>query len=562
MHTGACSGAAPQKMLDFEGGNGDGTCMMDGSWSEAVVAWREVVGAENVWTAAHELAPYLANASGLRRRVPAVIRPGRAEEVRAVVVVANRFGTPLYPVSTGRNLGLGSRLPVRDDQAILDLGRMNRILEVNAEQHYAVVEPGVTQGQLADHLAAEGLPLMVNCTGAPRDTSLIGNTLERGIGYFATRAESLTAMEVVLGSGKVVRTGFGHLAGARTAHIYRHGIGPDLGGLFSQSNFGVVTSAGVPLMPRPECQVGAVLSVAEDRDLPGLIDALRKLREQNLIQTVAHVGNRHRTHLAVGTGVAQALAERGVPAAGLKREVEAVLRAEGFGAWSAVWGIMGTRRHVRNIRRETARALRGMGKLVFLSDGLVQVAQTLVSGLRFTAWARRKALILPGVIAHFGLSKGTPTDEPLKSMSWALGVVPTSPARDPDREGWGLLYCLPFVPLAGVHARDVVARTEAIYGRYGFDAFITFNLVDDRALEAVINLVFDTGSEEQCARAHAASRALHEEFIRCGWMPYRVGVQDMGLVVHEDSDYWKLVRELKSVMDPNGIMAPGRYNLA
>lgn len=118
------------------------------------------------------------------------------------------------------------------------------------------------------------------------------------------------------------------------------------------------------------------------------------------------------------------------------------------------------------------------------------------------------------------------------------------------------------MPLAGEHARDVVARTEAIYGRHGFDAYITFNLVDDRALEAVINLVFDTGSAEQCARAHAASRELHEDFIGCGWMPYRVGVQDMGLVVNADSDYWKLVRELKSVLDPNGIIAPGRYNLA
>lgn len=550
-----------QKMLDFAKANGHRNGFMETSWTEAIAEWRTVVGAEHVLTSDHDLAPYRANASGLRRGIPAVVRPVSTAEVQEVVRVANRRHTPLYPISTGRNLGLGSRLPVRDDQAVLDLGRMNRILHVSVDNLYAVVEPGVTQGQLAAHLAAQGAPLILNVTGASRHTSMIGNTLERGIGYFASRADSLTGMEIVLGDGRILRTGFGHIDGVETTHLYRHGIGPDISGLFSQSNFGIVTSAGVPLLPRQDVHLAAVCSVAEDRDLPALVDAMRDLRRRGVVRTVVHIGNRHRTHLAVGSEIAEALAAQGVPTAELPRRVAEVIRAEGFGAWSALWGIMGTRGEVRMVKRELRRVLKSRGKLVFIDNGLLRLAEVLVSALRFTGWGRRKALILPGVRYCHGLVQGTPADQPMKGLHWALGRLSSAAGADPDVEGWGLLYCLPFMPFDGSSARELVALTDEVYGRHGFTPYITFNTVDDRAMEAVINLAFDAKSDAETARSHLASRELHDAVMRRGWMPYRVGIQDMSSVVRGDDEFWRVARELKRVFDPNGIIAPGRYNL-
>ncbi|MCE9612985.1 MAG: FAD-binding oxidoreductase [Lentisphaerae bacterium] len=534
---------------------------MESSLVQALPLWAAAIGAEHVLTSERDLKPYLANVSGLRRQIPAVLRPGSTADVLEIVRVANQCRTPLYPISTGRNLGLGSRVPVSDGQVVIDLGRMNRILEVNAGHYYAVVEPGVTQGQLADHLAAKGLPLIVNVTGAGRNTSLIGNTLERGIGYFATRADTLTAMEVVLGNGRLLRTGFGHIDGAKTAHIYRHGIGPDLSGLFSQSNYGVVTSAGVPLLPKREHHVAAVFSIVDERQLPQCVDALGALRARDVIQTVVHLGNRNRTHLAMGASVAERLAARGVATSDLQRQVRELLALEGFGVWSAVWGIMGTRAQVRVAQRETARALRGQGRLIFLSEKVLSVARAVVAVTRFTAWGKRKALIVPGLAPYFGLATGTPTDEPLKSLNWALGVLASRPDQDPDSEGWGMLYCLPFIPLDGALAQELVMLTNQIYGRFGFEAYVTFNMVDQRALEAVINLAFDAKSGEHVARAHEASHALHEACVARGWMPYRVGVQEMGSVIDPADEFWKTVRDLKQVLDPNRIIAPGRYNL-
>ncbi len=80
--------------------------------------------------------------------VPCVLRARTVDQVVRIVQIARRFKTPLHPISRGRNWGMGSRLPPRDGTAILDLSGLDRIREINVGGRYAVVEPGVTQGQL------------------------------------------------------------------------------------------------------------------------------------------------------------------------------------------------------------------------------------------------------------------------------------------------------------------------------------------------------------------------------------------------------------------------------
>src|SRR5213593_4724566 len=83
----------------------------------------------------------------------AVLQPGNREEVQACVRIANRFGIPLYPFSSGKNWGYGSRAPVRDG-VLLDLRRLNRIVAFDEDLAYVTIEPGVTQRQLYEFLRA------------------------------------------------------------------------------------------------------------------------------------------------------------------------------------------------------------------------------------------------------------------------------------------------------------------------------------------------------------------------------------------------------------------------
>src|SRR5262249_62028877 len=82
----------------------------------------------------------------------AIVRPATRGEVQHCVRVADRFAVPLYAVSSGKNWGYGSRVPAFDGSVVLDLGRLNRIIELDEELAYVVVEPGVSQRQLHAYL--------------------------------------------------------------------------------------------------------------------------------------------------------------------------------------------------------------------------------------------------------------------------------------------------------------------------------------------------------------------------------------------------------------------------
>jgi len=528
----------------------------------ALAALREAIGAEWVLTAPEAVAPYARAVCGLTRRIPAVLRPGGTEDVLRLVAAANRFQLPLYPVSCGRNWGMGSRLPPRDDTLVVDLSRMNRIREISVAGHYAVVEPGVTQRQLADELRARDLPLLLNVTGSGADTSLLGNALDRGVGYFAARADGLSGLEVVLGSGRLLRTGFGHYENARTTHLFRHGMGPSLDGLFAQSNFGIVTAAGFDLIPRPAAQCAAILKIAREEDLAPFIDRLAALRRDGSVQTVFHIGNRARSEITLAPLLREQLARRGYGARAADRAWALdQLRQAGFGPWSAVGGLMGPPDQLRASVRALRRAMRGVARVTILDDARIAFARAALRRLGFSDYLRRQAALLEAVWPLYELTKGIPTDAPLHSVYWPVGDAEPDDWREPDRGPAGLLYCLPILPAEGGTAAAAMQWAEEIFGRRGFTPYSTLNLMDDRSFECVITLAFDRERPERQSAAHEAIRELEDRYAAEGFPVYRTGLASLPRLVRADDPFWQTAREVKKALDPNGIIAPGRYSL-
>ena len=531
-------------------------------FAKALAEWRQILGEEFVLTDAASLARYASNAGGVKRFIPAVLRPASTDEVVKLVAIANRHKVPIHPVSLGRNWGLGSNIPVRDGTVVVELGRMNAIREVNVKHHYAVVEPGVTQRQLYEYICDNKLPLVMNVTGSAGATSLIGNAMERGVGYFASRAEALTGLEVVLGNGTLLKTGFSHFADAQAKYIYKFGIGPFLDGLFSQSNFGIVTSAAVDLMPKRDAHMAVIAKISDPEKLGAFVDAMADLRRRDVIQTVMHIGNQHRTQIAMAPLVYRSLKDQGgVNEMDLKIEAGKLLAGEGFGAWSAVGGILGTRGRLVLARREIRKALRGLAKTMFMTDALVNTAKFAASKLNFVPWVRRKQALLLAVEPLYGLAKGIPTDAPMNSVWWPIGEVPRTDQENPDLDHCGLLFCVPFFPADGEVVAKAMEHVEKVFRKYNFVPFITLNTVDSNSIECVINMAFDRNHPSQVAAAHACNDELTGDFIKQGLIPYRVGVQSMDMIVKGNDPYWQTVRDLKQVLDPNHIISPGRYNL-
>src|SRR5262249_20413517 len=125
---------------------------------------------------------YAMDTSGVRRNIAGAVLPRSTDEVVAVVRLANKYRTPIYPISTGRNWGYGSANPATDGCVIVDLSGMDRVITCDAELGIVTLQPGVTQGHLKRYLDENRLAYLVPVHGGGPGCSIIGNALERGYG--------------------------------------------------------------------------------------------------------------------------------------------------------------------------------------------------------------------------------------------------------------------------------------------------------------------------------------------------------------------------------------------
>ena len=245
----------------------------------AIAEWRACLGEQRVVTGAAAQNTYGICTTGIKREIPAALRPTSAQDIRSIFHVARRYGIPLYPISTGHNWGYGTALPAVDGCVVLDLSGLNRIVDMDPVLGLVTVEPGVTQQDLFDHLERERLPFLVPTTGAGPDCSLVGNALERGYGItpYADHFGAVTAIEAILPDGRTYRSGLAELGGEAVDRAFKWGIGPYLDGLFAQGNFGIVTRMTIGLAPRPERIVAFLFAIREDEGLEAAVDGVQQV---------------------------------------------------------------------------------------------------------------------------------------------------------------------------------------------------------------------------------------------------------------------------------------------
>jgi len=490
------------------------------------------------------------------QRVPALLRPGSREELQACLAIARRFSIAVYPISSGKNWGYGSRVPVADGCVVIDLGRMNRILDFSEEMGWVTVEPGVTQQQLFQYLSARKSHLWLDATGSTPESSIIGNTMERGFGHtpYGDHAANVCALEVLLPDGEILETGMARFKGSQSAEVYRWGLGPGLDGLFTQSNLGIVTRMTVWLMPAPEYFQAFFFRCDDPARLPGVIDALRPLRMNGTLRSAIHIANDYK----VIAGIRQyPWQEAGGRTPLLPETMEVLRRRMKFGAWNGSGGLYGTRAQVAEARRLLRQALKGhITKIQFLDDRILSLAGRfshtfgLISG-----WDISRALEL--VRPVFGLMQGIPTDQPLASTYWRKKMTP--PAQmDPDRDKCGLIWCAPVAPAQGQHAQSLAEIASRILLTHGFEPMLSVTFITERALICVVSITYDREIAGEDDRARSCYEELQSTFDEAGYQPYRLGIQSMKLAGGSGA-YTRLLDTIRNSVDPGGILAPGRY---
>ena len=492
----------------------------------------------------------------------AVARPANAAEVAQLVKIAAGAGLAVYPVSTGKNWGYGDACALGAGQVILDLSRMNRIIRVDPALAYAVIEPGVTQRQLSDYLRDNGDALWADCTGAGPDTSYIGNIMERGFGHspYGNRLQHVAGMQVVLASGELLETGFGHYRQARAAHLFPYGVGPFLDGLFTQSNIGIVTRLGIWLMPRSPCVNHFLCSVPGHADIAAVVDALRPLRLDGTLRSILHIGNDLRVFSGGGVFPRAAVPD----GARLPADLRERMRSQGgVGAWTVSGALYGSHAQVALARAALRQALRGTAaRSTFVSERSLRIGDLAARLLGDTAIGRRlRARVALGT-SLFAMNRGVPDGRFLAGAYWRrrAGLPAGFPFHaDPARDGCGLLWVSPVLPLRGEDMLEVHALAEPLFDKYGFDLFATFSMINERSLGGVLTIAYDKDDPHETARAKACHDQLFEVLFDAGYIPYRVGNHAMGRLDPEGDSYWRTVATIKAALDPAGVLAPGRY---
>nr|MCU0920127.1 FAD-binding oxidoreductase [Burkholderiaceae bacterium] len=417
-----------------------------------LAALRQAVGDEHVSTSEEQLAAYSRCTIPWDARCAAVVFPGSTQEVAQLLRAANQHRVPVWPYSGGRNWGYGATLATQPGAVVMILRRMNRIVEVNEELAYAVIEPGVSYRQLSEHLRSRGHALWADCIDGTPDGSVIGNALDRGIGEtpYGDHFGNLCGLEVVLPTGETVTTG-GGTADLRTRHVHKWGVGPYVEGLFSQSNLGVVTRAGIWLMPQPESFNSFVFELHDEAHFPAVVDAFRRLALDGVLTSKLHMINDFVSTTILTQRNLEQLPQDRPMSADDRARIRAKYR---LAPWSCAGGLYGPKAHVALQRRALKRQLGRFGRLLFVSDRKVALLERLVAAawqrprLR---WAAEIALgaslpVMDSLPQVHRILKGIPTDYFLKHAYYRNRRPRPTEGVDPARDRCGLIWFAPVLP--------------------------------------------------------------------------------------------------------------------
>ena len=514
-------------------------------WSNVVGLWRGVVGDAHVLDDRESLADAARSTMGVSRRIPAIVRPASRDEVQEVLRIAVRQRARVHPTSRGKNWGLGSRLPAAHDCALLDMSRMAQIVDFDERLAHVTVEPGVTFGQLYQFLQQRGSRLFANTTGAGPEASVIGNALERGdgAGPYGDRFAHVCALEVVLPTGECIHTGFDRFAETPLAPLHRWGVGPSLDGLFSQSNLGVVTRMTLWLHPLPR-SLGAVrFDIVDPARLGPLVDALQRLRLDGTLRSAIGIWNDYRV-ISVRGGYPWEQVRGRAP---LGRDfIDGVKHEWGGSTWFGLAALYAPSEEVgRALGAHVEATLRPVADRVQID----QRAGDPVSGAE---------LFLeddPG----FKFLQGIPHVESLRSVYWRKKTAaPEDP--DPDRDRCGVLWVCPNIPFAGDDARRAVAIAEQVTPAHGFEPLIAMVAQSERTIYFVPLVIYDRDVEGADDAAMACHDELLGRYVAAGYLPHRLGVQSMDSLPSPRDDSGSLAARLKRALDPEDVLAPGRYD--
>ncbi len=432
-----------------------------------------------------------------------VAQATRTEEIVEIVKLANKENVPITPRVAGTNLG-GLAIPSQGG-IVLDLREMNRIFSVNEDEMYALIEPGVTFGDIKQYLDQNHPNLRMGYSLSPPYTSVICNMLLDGLSNLSHKhgsmAEWLNTVEAVMPTGEVMKAG----AGALSDTWFARGPLPDLMGLFInwQGITGIVTKAAVQLWPLHEHR-GRYFILTYDPE--SSFSMVRKLARMEILDDIGCLswptgkmllGNENPTYRDPTEPEFFVYVDISSPSKKILKEKVALI----------------------------GEVVEGYRKDGYTMDRPIEVSDIVKLNPEFET------------LAEFPTTLSFLLDNPGGGLTWVGTYGPTGNWEEAYRRGEEIMKKHGFPP-------TVVTRAMS-GGHYAVLRFIE---------------VFDKSNPEDVKRVSQTNRELCEMVLELDYIPYKAPAWAVEMFKDRiDPTYLEMLGKIKKLVDPNGIMNPGRW---
>ena len=418
------------------------------------------------------------------RQVDYVVMPETVQEVQQIVRVANEKKIPIVPMGGGMTLS-GLVIPVKGG-IVLDMKRMDKIIEINETSRYALIEAGVSSGQLISYLKENHPDLQPPFPDAPPSVTIAGNALIHGSGYLSQKygdhGAMINGLEVVLPNGELLKVG----SCAISKYWFTRGPIPDLIGLFTSAfgTMGIVTKISIKLFPKPKMR-DIVIGLIKDFDtIPALVLNLTKTDiPEDLMVAIAE-----KPDFMKGYGILMLY-------------------------------ITGDTQEELDSKTKILKKMYRKNKAVFMKmppkyyDIFLEQPQFAAKAADF-----RKGGGFEYVGSFMPLEKIPEAIEKARDISLKYGIVPTQVSR-------------------------IIGRGHNVM----FAASYSFNRADPDDME----------------RARKALHETNEMVLELGGLPWKSELAGQKLMIEKmDPNYKMLLKSIRDILDPNGIMNPGNWEVS
>lgn len=449
----------------------------------------KIVGVDCVSKNPEELYIYSSDPGTMEPTKPDyVVMPKSTEEVQKIVLLANKFKIPVVPM--GGALTLSGLVRPLKGGIVVDMKRMDKIIEVNERARYAVIEAGVTEGKLKAYLERNYPNLRHSVPDAPPIATITANALIHGSGRlsqpYGFHSDMINGLEVVLPTGEVCRIG----SCSVSPYWFSRAPLPDLAGLFIGwfGTTGIVTKLGIKLYPKQRLR-DVMIFVTENPDY--VADIVWRVTQTEVAEDITIWAQPKPDWAAGFQHINIYLTANSDEELELKRKI------------------------IRSAVKDYVR--RREGGFLFLTPNM-------------------KAMFL---------------QEPMSQLVRFADV----------RKGGGFEYVGAILPveLFGEAYRKGLEIVEKLGVTYAFSVRIIGRA---HCMMFAYSYPFNRADEEDVERARRALHETNKIVLEMGGIPWKAEVPAQKLIIEKmDPETRKLMKKVRQLLDPNGIMNPGNWEV-